>query len=58
MIGGFLLDIIGGSWTFLLSGGVTSIVLVLCVFYSAITKLLDRKKNNKMENNVEDYESG
>ena len=58
MIGGFLLDNIGGSWTFLLSGGVTSIVLVLCVFYSAITKLLDRKKNNKMENNAEDYESG
>ena len=58
MIGGFLLDIIGGSWTFLLSGGVTSIVLVLCVLSSAITKLLDRKKNNKVENNAEDYESG
>ena len=58
MIGGFLLDIIGGSRTFLLSGGVTSIVLVLCVFYSTITKLLDRKKNNKMENNADDYESG
>ena len=58
MIGGFLVDIIGGSWTFLLSGGVTAIVLVLCVLSLAITKLLDRMKNNKMENKAEDYESG
>ena len=58
MIGGFLVDIIGGSWTFLLSGGVTAIVLLLCVLSLAITKLLDRMNNNKMGNKVEDYESG
>ena len=58
MIGGFLVDFIGGSWTFLLSGGVTAIVLVLCVLSLAITKLLDRIKNNKMENKAEEYESG
>ena len=49
MIGGFLVDIIGGSSTFLLSGGVTAIVLLLCVLSLAITTLLDRIKNNKME---------
>ena len=58
VIGGFLVDIIGGSWTFLLSGGVTAIVLVLCVLSLAITKLLDRMKNNQMESRAEDYESG
>ena len=58
MIGGFLVDIIGGPWTFLLSGGVTAIVLLLCVFSLAITKLLDRMKNNKMKSKAEDYESG
>lgn len=57
MIGGFLVDIIGGSWTFLLSGGVTAIVLVLCVLSLAITKLLNRMKNNKVERETEDYES-
>ena len=57
VIGGFLVDIIGGSWTFLLSGGVTAIVLVLCVLSLAITKLLDRMKNNKVERKTEDYES-
>ena len=57
MIGGFLVDLIGGSWTFLLSGGVTAIVLVLCVLSLAITKLLDRIKNNKMESKAEGYES-
>ena len=57
MIGGFLVDITGGSWTFLLSGGVTAIVLVLCVLVLAITKLLDRMKNNKVERKTEDYES-
>ena len=56
-IGGFLVDIIGGSWTFLLSGGVTAIVLVLCVLSLAITKLLNRMKNNKVERETEDYES-
>ena len=57
MIGGFLVDIIGGSWTFLLSGGVTAIVLVLCVLSLAITKLLDRMKNSKVESKTEDCES-
>ena len=57
MIGGFLVDIIGGSRTFLLSGAVTAIVLVLCVFSLAITKLLNRMKNNKVESETEDYES-
>ena len=57
MIGGFLVDFIGGSWTFLLSGGVTAIVLVLCVLYLAITKLLDRMKNNKVESKAGDYGS-
>ena len=57
MIGGFLIDIIGGSWTFLLSGGVTAFVLVLCVLSLAITKLLNRIKNNKVEGKTEDYES-
>ena len=51
MIGGFLIDFIGGSWTFLLSGGVTAIVLVLCVLSLAITRLLDESK-------AEEYESG
>ena len=57
MIGGFLIDIIGGSWTFLLSGGVTAFVLVLCVLSLAMTKLLNRIKNNKVEGKTEDYES-
>jgi len=57
MIGGFLVDTIGGSWTFLLSGGVTAIVLLLCVFSMAITKLLNRIKNNKVERKTEDHES-
>ena len=57
MIGGFLVDIIGGSWTFLLSGAVTAIVLLLCVLVLAVTTLLDRMKNNKMERKTEDYES-
>ena len=57
MIGGFLVDIIGGSWTFLLSGAVTAIVLVLCVLSLAITKLLNRIRNNKVESRTEDYES-
>ena len=57
MIGGFLVDIIGGSWTFLLSGAVTAIVLLLCVLVLAITTLLDRMKNNKVERKTEDYES-
>jgi len=56
MIGGFLVDIIGGSWTFLVSGGVTSIVLVLCLLSTGITKLLGRM-NNKVESKTEDYES-
>ena len=56
MIGGFLVDIIGGSWTFLVSGGVTAIVLVLCLLSKGITKLLDRM-NNKVESETEDYES-
>ena len=57
MIGGFLVDIIGGSWTFLLSGAVTAIALLLCVLVLAITTLLDRMKNNKVERKTEDYES-
>ena len=57
MIGGFLIDIIGGSWTFLLSGGVTAIVLVLCVLSLVISRLLDRMKNSEMERKTEDYES-
>jgi len=57
MIGGFLVDIIGGSWTFLLFGGVTTIVLVLCVVSLATTKLLNRMKNNKVDRKTEDYES-
>ena len=57
MIGGFLIDIIGGSWTFLLSGGVTAIVLVLRVLSLVISRLLDRMKNSEMERKTEDYES-
>ena len=57
MIGGFLIDIIGGSWTFLLSGGVTAIVLVLCVLSLVITRLLYRMKNSEMERKTEDYDS-
>ena len=57
MIGGFLVDAIGGSWTFLLTGGVTAIVLLLCVLSLAITKLLTRMKNNKMKRKTMDYES-
>ena len=56
MIGGFLVDIIGGSWTFLVIGGVTAIVLFLCLLSTGITKLLDRM-NNKVESKTEDYES-
>lgn len=56
MIGGFLVDIIGGSWTFLVSGGVTAIVLVLCLLSTGIRKFLDRM-NNKVESETEDYES-
>jgi len=57
MIDGFLVDAIGGSWTFLLSGGVTATVLLLCVLSFAITKLLNRMKNNKVERKTEDHES-
>ena len=57
MIAGFLVDVFGGSWTFLLCGGVTAIVLILCLFSLGITKLLDRTKNNKVERKTEDYES-
>ena len=52
MIGWFkLTDIIGGWRIFRLYGGVTAIMLL------AIRELLNRRKNNKMERETEDYES-
>ena len=57
MIAGFLVDVFGGSWTFLLCGGVTAIVLILCLLSLGITKLLGRIQNNKAERKAEDYES-
>ena len=48
MIAGFLVDVFGGSWTFLLCGVVTAIVLVFYLLSLGITKLLGRMKNNKV----------
>ena len=57
IIGGFLVDIIGGSWTFLLCGGVTALVVVLCLLSLGITKLLNRGKNGKVESKSNKHES-
>ncbi|KAL9952756.1 hypothetical protein ACROYT_G040051 [Oculina patagonica] len=56
IISGFLMDIIGGSWTFLVFGGVTATVILLLLASMAISKLLERRKNGKAENETDDYE--
>ena len=53
IIGGFLMDIIGGSWTFLLFGGVTAIVIFLLLVSMAVTKLLERQQQDQTESETE-----
>ena len=57
IIGGFLMDIIGGSWTFLVFGGVTMFMILFFVVSLAISKLLERRKNNKEYNDTDDDEA-
>ncbi|KAL9954968.1 hypothetical protein ACROYT_G042559 [Oculina patagonica] len=57
IIGGFLMDIIGGSWTFLVFGGVTVIMILFFLVSLGISKLLKRRENGKKERESVDYES-
>ena len=59
MFGGLLIlmNITGEWWSFLPRGREIASVLVLCVLSLAITTLLDRMMNNKMERKTEDYKS-
>ncbi|KAL9954965.1 hypothetical protein ACROYT_G042556 [Oculina patagonica] len=56
-ISGFLMDIIGGSWTFLVFGGVTVIMILFFLVSQGISKLLKRRENGKKERESVDYES-
>ena len=55
IIAGFLMDIFGGSRTFLIFGGATVIMICLLLVAMAITKLLERRENgNEKESETDD----
>ncbi|KAL9952757.1 hypothetical protein ACROYT_G040052 [Oculina patagonica] len=56
IISGYLMDIIGGSWTFLVFGVVTTTVIFLLLVSMAISKLLERRKNCKADSETDDDE--
>lgn len=56
IIGGFLMDIIGGSWTFLVFGGVTAIMILFLLVSVAIAKLLERRKTDDADSETDDNE--
>ena len=51
IIRGFLIDSIGGSWTFLVFGAVTVIMILFSLAALGISKLLERRQNNRSERN-------
>ena len=56
IIGGFLMDIIGGSWTFLVFGGVTLFVILIFLASLGVSKLLDGRTDNRTKGATDDYE--